>query len=164
MKRLLLTLCLSLGMVWSSFAMAEKIGVVNLAKIFQSTQAQKINSQLQREFSSQQNKLSAMGKKLQADVKKLQRNQAVMDKKGLEKLRNSIMQQGQQLRTTQAKFQQAVVVARGKAMNGFMTKIVGIVKTVAAKKDLDMVLPKNAVLYVKDSTDITSDVASALQK
>ena len=164
MKRLLLTLCLSLGMIWSSFAMAEKIGVVNLPKIFQSTQAQKINAQLQKEFSPQQQKIVTMGKKLQADVKKLQRNQAVMDKNSLEKLRTSIMQQEKQLRAAQAKFQQAFFVARSKAMNGFLTKISGVVKKIAAKKDLDMVLPKNGVLYAKESVDITTDVTSALHK
>lgn len=164
MKRLLLTLCLSLGVIWSACAMAENIGIVDMRQIFQSSpQVKRINSQLNKQFSPQRDKIVAMGKKLEADVKKLQRDQSVLDKKGLDNLRNSITAQEEQLRAAQAKFQQTLFAAQNNAMSGFMTKITGIVKGIAMKKKLDFVLPKNTVLYAKDGTDITSDVISALK-
>lgn len=165
MKRLLLTLCLLAGIIWTPFILAENIGVVNMRQIFQSSpQIKKINAQLNKQFSPQRNKIVSMGKSLQGDVKKLQRNQSVMDKKSLAKLKNSIADQEQHLRTTQAKFQKTLFTAQNKAMSGFMTKITGVVKAIALKKNLDIVLPKNTVLYAKGSMDITSDVVSALQK
>ena len=163
MRRLLLTVCLSLGVIWSACAMAESIGVVDMRQVFQSsTKIKNINVQLNKQFAPQKNKIVVMGKSLQADIKKLQKNQSIMDKKSLDSLRGKITNQGQQLRAAQAKFQQALFAAQNKAMSGFMTKLTGIVKTIAKKKKLDVVFPKNSVLYVKDSMNITPNVASAL--
>ena len=164
MKRLLVAISLSLAMIWSISAMAEDIGIVNMRQIFQSSpQIKQINTNLNKQFSPQRDKIVAMGKSLQANIKKLQRNQAVMDKKSIANLRTKIQKQETDLRTAQANFQRALFAAQNKAMGAFMTKLTGVVKTIAEQKKLDLVLPKNSVLYAKDGMDITSEVVKHLK-
>src|SRR5690606_30702923 len=104
-----------------------------------------------------------MGKKLQSDVQKLQRNQSVMDKSSLEKLKTSIMEQEKSLRTAQAQFQQKLFSAQNKAMGGIMNKLVGVVKKVAGNKGLGILPTKNSGSYAKDGNDSTSDVSEELK-
>ena|SRR3990167_3443984 len=163
MKRVLLTVCLAIAALWSVCTFAQKIGLIDMREIFQSSpQVKQINDQLSKQFAPQRDKIVAMGKKLQEDVKSLQKNQSVMDKASLKKLKDSIMKQEQALRTSQSQFQQTLFSEQNKAMEAFMNKVTDLVKTVAEQKQLDLVLPKNTVLYAKDAVDITPDVDSTL--
>ena len=164
MKRLLLSISLSAAVLWSACAMAENVGVVDMRQVFSlSPQIKKINAQLKKQFAPQKGRLMAMGKSLQGNVQKLQKNQSIMDKKGIDALKATIVSQEKQLRATQGQLQQALFAAQNQAMSSFMQKLTGVVKTVAMKKKLDVVFPKNSLLYAKGSTDITSDVASDLK-
>ncbi len=165
LKRLLLSIFLSFALIWAAAAMAENIGIVDMRAIFQSSpQIKQVNDKLNKQFAPERDKIVQMGKSLQDDVKKFQRNQSVMDKAGLDKLRNSIAEQEQNLRTMQAKFQQELFTAQNQAMGTFMDKLTSVVKKIAEKKNLDVVLPKNTVLYAKDGMDITSDVLSSIKQ
>ena len=164
MRRLLLSVSLSVAVLWSACAVAENVGVVDMRQVFSSSpQIKNINTQLKKQFAPQRGQILAMGKSLQGNIQKLQKNQSIMDRKGLMALRTTITSQEQQLRVAQAKFQQALFAAQNKAMGSFMQRLTGVVKTVAMKKNLDAVFPKNSLLYAKGSTDITSDVASDLK-
>lgn len=164
MKRLLVAASLLFALVWSVGAMAQSIGVVNMRQIFDaSPQIKKINEQLNKQYAPEREKIVAMGKSLQDNINKLQKNQAVMDKKSLDGLRDTIAKQEQDLRMQQAQFQQTLFTAQNKAMNDFMDKVTATVKKIAAAKNLDLVLPQNSLLYAKDSMDITSDVMSSLK-
>lgn len=164
MRYSLIALCLSLFFVWSASAMAESIGIVNMRQIFQSSsQIKSINAKLNKKFSPQRDKIVTMGKNLQADVKKLQRNKSIMSKSKLKKLKDKIKKEQQQLRLAQAKFQQTLYSEQNKAMSGFMAKMNKVVKKIAEKRKLDLVLPKNSVLYAKQSMDITSEVKARLK-
>jgi outer membrane protein len=164
MKRLLVAASLLMALIWSVGAMAQSIGVVNMRQIFDSSpQIKKINEQLNKQYSPERDKIVAMGKSLQDNINKLQKNQAVMDKKSLDSLRDTIAKQEQDLRMQQAQFQQTLFAAQNKAMNDFMDKITVAVKQIAADKKLDLVLPQNSLLYAKDSMDITADVTNALK-
>jgi len=164
MKRLLLTLFLVTGIAWSANSMADTIGIVNIGQVVKSSpQIEKIKAQLKKKFSPEQKKIQEMGRKFQDDVKKLQKNQAVMDKNSITNLRNSIVSQQQQLRTAQMQLQQSFLAAQNKAMSTFIQKVIGVVKSIAAKKKLALAMPNTSVLYAKDSVDITSDVISALK-
>ena len=81
----------------------------------------------------------------------------------MEKLRAKISAQGQQLRQVQTKFQRDLMVAQNKNMQKLMATVKKIVKKIAIKKKLDMILPSNNMLYAKSSTDITSSVLSAMK-
>ena len=163
MKRILLAVTLSVAMLGSAVAMAEDIGVVDMRQIFRSSsQVKAINANLKKQFAPQRAKIVSLGKSLQSNVKKFKKNQSVMSGSNAAKLRSTIQQQSTELRQDQAKFQQDLFAAQNQAMAKFMKKVKGVVGKIAAKKKLEIVLPKNNVLYAKGTMDITSDVKSAL--
>ena len=163
-KCLLAVISLVVAMIWNVAAVAQSVGLVDMRQIFQdSPQIKQINARLEKQFSPQREKVIGLGKSLQDDTNKLQRNESVMSKKEVLDLRNTIQKQQNQLREAQGQFQQGLFVAQNRAMADFMTKVTGAVEYVAKKKNLELVLPKDTVLYTKDGKDITSDVVSALQ-
>jgi len=139
--------------------MAEDIGLVNIQSILNnSAEAKAIGSALKSEFASRRASIMKMGKNLQAEVQKYQKNQAVLTQKQLANLQQEINKQSMALRQAQAKLQSDFMAARNKKLNAVFNKLKAVVQKVAAKKDLDMVLASNAVLYSKHKIDITPEV------
>ena len=164
MKRLFAVTCLSVTMGWAAVAVGQTVRTVDVRQIFQaSLQVKDINIRLEREFLPQRKRIISLGKSLQEDAKKLQRNEVIMSKKEAEDLRNKIQKEQKGLQREQIEFQQELYEAQSKAMGEFMTKISGAVRAVAEKEKVDLVLPKNTVLYARDAKDITSEVISALK-
>lgn len=165
MRRLLIALLVSVMALWSVGAMAaERVGVVNMKQIIESSpQIKKINEQLGRQFASRRNKIMQMGQALQTELKNYAKNKAVMSKADLEKLQAKVRNQELTLRQEQAKFQQDLYAAQSKEMADFIAKVKDVVKTIAAKENLNLVLPNNAVLYSAQNVDITQNVINSLQ-
>ena len=158
-KRLLAVIGLAVVVSWSVAAIAQIIGLVDIRQIFQaSPQIKQINARLEKRFSPQREKVIGLEKSLQDSINKLQRNESVMSKKEVVDLRNNIEKQKNELREAQRQFQQCLFIAQNRAMADFMRKVTGAVEHVAKKENLDLVLPKETVLYIKDGKDITSDV------
>ncbi|ACJ20609.1 OmpH family outer membrane protein [Coxiella burnetii] len=163
-KRLLSAICLSVAMIWSVVAVAQTVGLVDMRQIFQTApQIKDINTRLEKQFSPQREKMTKLTQSLQQNLQKLKRDEAVMGKKEAENLRKEIQNDESTLRQQQQQFQQELFVAQNKAMSDFMSKVNGAVKKVAERENLDLVLPKDTVLYAKNSKDITSNVVSALK-
>lgn len=149
---------------WSVSTLAGSVGVVDMKSIFStSPKVKEIKAQLTKQFNPEKTKLEAMGKTLQADIAKYQKNKAVMDKKDLATLEDSITTQESAFRAAQAKFQQEVFDAQNKSLEQFMDSVKAAVKVVAEKDKLDLVIPSNDVLYTKNDTDITKEVMSNMK-
>ena len=163
MKRLILTLVAMVAILLSANVLAEAVGVVDMQTIFHSsTQIKKINQNLNSEFSSRKESIIKMGQDLQSDMAKYKKDSLVMKQDQLSKLKSRIVKQEMGLRQSQAKFQQDLFEAQNKSMALFMDKVKASVQSIAAAKKLDLVLPKNAVLYSKGSLNITNDVLKSL--
>lgn len=167
MKRFILSLLVAFVAIWSVNALAAtttNFGVVDMQKIFQSSpQVKKIRGQLKKQFASKRAKMIKMGKSLQANMKKYQKEKLVQNQKSLTALQKKINKQGLALRQAQAKLQQAAFVAQNRQMGSFISKVKSIVKTLAKKKGLGIVLPKNSVLYSQSGMDLTPEVLAKLQ-
>jgi outer membrane protein len=145
-------------------AWASEIGVVDMQQIFQTApQVKKINDSLTQKFQERKDNLVKMSNELKEDFQKYQKNKAVTGQKELADLQTQIETKEANFRQEQAKFQQDVFQAQNQEMTKFIDQVKGVVKTVAADKKLDMVLPKNTVLYSQDSLDITSAVLDKLK-
>ncbi len=165
MKRVLVTICLSLAAIWSVSAMADNFGVVNMQQIFRtSSQIKTINTKLRQQFSARKANIVKIGKDLQLEVQKFRKDQSVMDAKNLQALRSKISTQGLKLRQAQQKFQTDLQTAQAKQMREFISTVKKVVKEIATKRKLDIVLPSNTVLYSSSNLDITSSVLSALKR
>jgi len=151
--------------LWSVSSLAAGVGVIDMQQIFQnSKQVKQINDGLEKQFASQKQSVESLNKQLQANIDKFKKDQAVMDTKTANTLKDSIRDQEQKLQQQQTDLQRQLFEAQNKAMTQFLDKIKGIVKGIASSQDYDVVLPKNALLYSKDNLDVTTKVLDALDK
>ncbi|MCH9644873.1 MAG: OmpH family outer membrane protein [Gammaproteobacteria bacterium] len=163
MKRLTLTIVAAAISLLSVNVMAEAVGVVDMQTVFHSSsQIQKINQNLNKEFSSRKQSIISMGQSLQANLAKYKKDSLVMKQSQLNTLKTQITKQEIDLRQAQARFQQDLFAAQNKSMASFMDDVKASVQKIAESKKLDLVLPKNAVLYSKGSLNITDDVLKSL--
>ena len=164
MKKMIVACVAAVAFGFSAITFADaQVGVVDMEKIFSSSkEVQQINQQLTSQFSVRKDKIMVMGKQLQADLTTYNKNKSVMSKSKLADLQTKIGKEEGALRDAQGKFQQDLFAAQNEKMSSFMDKVKNAVEEVAKKKDLVLVLPKNATLYVKDGGDITSQVQSDL--
>jgi outer membrane protein len=164
MKKLVLVVSALLLTVWSLGALADGIAVVDMEKVFKtSSKIKNINSALQKRFAVREKEINKTGESLQQDIKDYDKNKAVMDEKKLADLRAKIDEKQASFQAMQTKFQQDLFAEQNKEMATFMDDVKASVKTVAEKKKLSLVLPKNAVLYSEVSADITNDVVAGLK-
>lgn len=163
MKRVFIVICISIASLFAMSAIAAQVGVVDMQKIFRSApQVKQINATLTKQFANRKTSIMKMGKQLQTDIQQYQKNKAVMSAKELKNLKSKITKEETQLRQAQSKFQQDLFAAQNKKMTQFMDNVRRIVKSIAAKKKLDMVLPQNTVLYSDTGLNITDEVLSKL--
>ena len=164
MKRLLSTVFVSVIVIWIVPSVAQIIGLLDMHKVFQtSSQIRDINTRLEKQFSLQRKQMVELTQSLQCNLRNLRRNEAVMSREEISSLREKIQRDENRLRQQQQQFQQQLLVAQNKEMIDFMSEISDAVKKIAAKENLDFVLPKDTVLYTKESKDITSNVISELK-
>lgn len=143
---------------------ANTIGVVDVQKILESSsQAKSLRDNLQKQFGAKHDAIMSQGKAMQADIQNFQKNQAVLSPKDLDALKKKIMNEQQQIGQEQNQFQQDYMVARSKAMDTIMQSVQASAAKVAAKKNLDLVVAKQTVIYAKDGSDITSDVLEGMK-
>lgn len=165
MKRLLSMVGISIAVLWSMSAIAGTVAVIDMQQIFQnSKQVKEINNGLEKQFASQKQSVDSLGKDLQKNIDKYKKDEAVMDKKTADNLKNTIRDQEQKLQQQQTDLQRQLFEAQNKAMTQFLDKIKNIVKSMSGSQDYDVVMPKNALLYSKDNLDITTKVMDALDK
>jgi len=168
LKRVIGASVLSIGMMLSATAIAADamggVGVVDMQSILHSApQVEKINMDLKNQFSARKDMLLASAKALQANMTKLSKNKAVMSKMQMAALQKTVGDQEMKLRMDQMKYQQDLLAAQNEAMNGFLTELKMAVQKVATMKHLDVVLPKNSLLYANDNTDVTPSVLDNLK-
>ena len=165
MKKLLRGLGIALAVFWSVGAFAANIAVIDMQQIFQnSKQVKSINDGLEKQFATQKQNVDTLSKDLQKNIDKYKKDEAVLDKKAVENLKNTIRDQEQKLQQQQTDLQRQLFEAQNKAMTQFLDKIKSIVTTLSGSQQYDVVLPKNALLYSKDNLDITTKVMEALDK
>lgn len=163
MKRIIAAACAATLLAGTSIAGA-KVGVVDMETIFKSApQVQQINKTLQKQFDGKKQAIMKQGKALQTAYAKFNKNKSVMSKKDLKAARDSITKQEMGLRKAQGAFQKALFAAQNKAMGAFMKKVNGVVAKLAKKNDMEMVVPKNAVIYADSKLDMTSKVLGQLK-
>ncbi len=163
MKKYWVAAAVSLALMTGS-AMASDIGVVDVQKILQdSSKAKSLRAKLQSQFGNKRDKMMSQSKQLQSDMQKLQKNQSVMSKSDLTALKNKISSERDTLGKEQGQFQQAYFKARNDAMETILQSVEASAAIVAKKKDLDLVVAKNTVIYAKNGADITDAVISGMK-
>ncbi|HCU05343.1 MAG: hypothetical protein A2X77_00610 [Gammaproteobacteria bacterium GWE2_42_36] len=143
-------------------APAVSVGIVDVQQILQ--QSPKVNAaseKLRKEFSPQQNELKSSQDQMQQLIDKLNRNGAVMQAKDKADLQAQIDKIQQDLTQKSQTFQQNVMNAQQKEMQDLLAQITTVVKGVAEKHNITLVIDKSAVVYSVDGLDMTAEVQKA---
>ncbi len=142
----------------------DRIGVVDMQQILhEAPQMKKINADLKKQFAKRQAAILKQANKWKADMESFSKNRAVLSPKKLKDAQSGIASEEAQLRTAQMSYQQDLRKAQDQAMGEFLKRLKFSVTKVAGSKDLEVVLPKNALLYSTSSTDITGPVLASLK-
>lgn len=164
MKKVIITASATVAMLFGANAMAFKVGVVDMQKVFSSPNGvSQIQSKLEKEFSSQRSDMMKMMKQIQADQKSLGKNKSVMNAADLAKKQAALKAEQAKFQVVQGKYQQQVMKAQAAAMKTFVTDIKQAANQVAKKDSLDAVFVNNSILYAKDSQDVTSEILADMK-
>jgi outer membrane protein len=164
MKRIVLAMVAAIGLLSINMVVEAAVyGVVDIQQIFHTApQIQKINAQLNQEFSAKKAAIIKQGQTLQANLAKYKKQSLVSTDSQLSSLKAEITKQEEGLRQAQAEFQKELYTEQSKKMAGFMAKMKAVIQNIAKDKNLDLVLPMNAVLYSKSNLNITAGVLKSL--
>ncbi len=138
----------------------NNIAVVNVQQILQqSPKIADINKKLQDQFKPRQQSLLTEQKSLQDEMDKLKKDAATMSDKDKEAAQKKLNDEQADLVKKVTAFQQDLNKEQNKQMQNVLTQLNDIISSIAKKNSYSLVFDSQAVIYAKDGTDITKDVA-----
>jgi outer membrane protein len=136
------------------------IAVVNVQQVLQqSPKIADINKKLQEQFKARQQKLLAQQKSLQDEMDKFKQESPTMAAKDKDAMQKKVADDQAGLVKQVTAFQQDLNKEQNKQMQGVLGQLNGIISDLAKKSNYSLVLDSQAVIYAKDSSDITKQVA-----
>lgn len=141
------------------------IAVVNVQQVLQqSPKIADINKKLQDQFKARQQKLLAEQKTLQDEMDKFKQESPTMNQKDKDAKQKKIADDQAGLVKQVTAFQQDLNKEQNKQMQSVLGQLNSIISDLAKKNDYSLVLDSQAVIYAKDSSDITKQVAKEFDK
>lgn len=140
-----------------------KIGVVDLRQaLFTSNAAKAFGKQMQSEFKGEEQKVQEAHDAAQKIKDKLDKDGAMMNDSERSKLANSFKQKAQKFKQLEQKLSDAV----NKRKKAFLDKAKPVIdqalQQIVKEKHLDIILPREMVIYSKSDMDLTSELIDKL--
>jgi outer membrane protein len=137
-------------------------GVIDVDAVFQSDSGSKIEG-LQSDFTKRQESLDKEQQKLEGQLQDFKKNAPTMAIKAREARELALRKETESLSAKRAQLTQEYYKGEQEIKMSFMNAMSSATETVAKKKGLQVVLPKQVVLYGDQSLDVTSDVISSMK-
>lgn len=157
MRKLLCALGLGFALIATSAQ--AKVGVVNIADIFQKMpEREKISRQLENEFKGRLDELQKLEKDMQDSIQKFKKDEAKMkpaDRKAMEKIIND---KSNVFSTKAEAFEKDNRRRQGEERNKLLAKIQKAVQDVAKKENYTVIIDVSAIAYADGSVDVTEAV------
>lgn len=146
-------------------ANAEKIAVVDMGAVFeQLPQREAIGKALEKEFGDREAEVKKLQGELRSLMEKNQRDAALMSEtqktealRKMEALQADLQLKGKAL-------QEDVRRRQAEEQNKILVKVQQVIKDIAEKEKIDVVMQSGAVVFAKPQLDISSKVVEALGK
>lgn len=149
----------------SAMAQDQKIAVVNVQEaISQIPQAATLMQTLETEFKDQKAVIEQLQKDLTFEDENLKRNGSLMSEKEKTELQTKMAGLYQQYQVKVKEFQQTVSMRKNEETNKLLALVTQAVDNIAAKDGYDLVISKQAVVFSKPETNITSKVVEQVSK
>mgnify|MGYP000330175868 FL=1 len=170
MKKLVTALSLGammMGATVSSSAMAfeQKIGVIDMATIFQNLpQREQVAQQLQSEFKERVESIQAIEKKMQGLVDKQKRDGALMSNEEKTKMAREMESLQSDYQLKRKALEEDNRRRQGEERNKLLMQVQTAVNEIAKSEKYDIIMQSNAVAYINKEHDISSKVAAQVAK
>jgi len=153
------SLCLVSMPTW---AVDLKIGFVNPIKILESApQVQAANKRLEKEFAPRERSLTNNMKSLQKMEERLGKDESIMSRKEVSRLKRNIVSKRRDAKRAQEEFQEDYNIRRGEELDKLQKKISKSIEALAKQDGYDFILSEG-VVFASDRVDITDKVLKYL--
>ena len=166
-RRLLAALFLTPLMAFSATsALAEaKIAIVDVqGAILQSAEAQRLLQQIQTEFQSEEDEIRQIQSEAAAMLERLQKDSEVMSDAERRRLQQQIESKNNDVVFFRQKLQRQVEERQAELFSGVNGKVQKAIEELVKSEDYDLILPRQAALYVNPVYNITRQVTEKLNE
>ncbi len=165
-KLFVASLLLSIALMTSQASAQEKIGIVDVQGIFQSLpQSALIQQKIAAEFEEKVEAVKAIERDLQFYMEKQKRDTATMSAVEVEKLTSEIISLRQEYAAMAQPLQTQMRNRQAEERGRILALIQNAINDIAVRRNLDMILSVDAVMYVKnDAVNITRTVIEQVSK
>ena len=153
-----------IGLFISANALAAKVAVLEVQKIFaESKQAKAYQQALEKEFAPRQQVLQGKQAQLQLEARNYEKNRLIWSDNEAKKKENEIIRLRQEYQQYGQELQQELKQAQQKNIRSIESMIEEIVEDIAKKENYDLVLFQG-IAYHKKSLNITDRVLEVMNK
>ena len=150
----------------SSSVLAEvKVAFVDVQRaILSSEQAKKLQSQIGEEFKDEEAEIRQVSSDAAALMQRLQKDSEVMSDSEKMKLSKQIEEKENDFSYLRQKLQNKIQNRQNELFSGTEVRLQKAIEDLVMSDDYDIILPRNAALYVGDLYDITRKVTEKLNE
>ncbi len=165
-KRILSFLAIFALAITSVSAFAEvKIAIVDVqTAILQSEEAKRLLQQIQTEFKGEEDKIRALQSEAAAILEKFQKDSEVMSDAEKARLQKQIESKNNDFVFFRQKLQRSIEERQKELFAGVDGKVQKAIEELVLNEDYDIILPRQAALYVGDLYNITRKVTEKLNQ
>ena len=164
MKKLMATAAMTLAL-FSGMAQATNVAVVDLGRIIKNIpQSETIQKNLQDEFAPRMDELKALEKKMRDKQEAARRDESLLTDVQKTEVMRELEEMDASLKLKAKALQQDGQLRQREENNKIIVVVQKAITEVAQKGGYDLVVDRQALLYSKPETDISSQVIEQLTK
>ncbi len=160
------TLAFIFMLVAAPLATAEvKIAVVDVQRaILDSEEAKQLLATLQEEFEDEETSINNLRKELRAIAEQVNKDGEVMGDEALRALQEKAQDIDKRRTFEESEYQRKVQQRQGELFQGFDEKVRKAIESLVLAEDYDLIIPRQAALFVGDLYDVTRKVTERLNE
>ena len=149
----------------SAQAANQKIGFINIQKVFESTEEGKaLLKKLQDEHAAKQKELDTRMKTFEEKAKQFQQQSAMLKDDVRNERLQTLAKEERDLQGMFMQYQGDINKKKGEALGRFEQKVMGVVATVSKSESLDYIFRQEVLLHAPDQMDLTAQVIREYDK
>jgi|AntDeeMinimDraft_5_1070356.scaffolds.fasta_scaffold00212_12 outer membrane protein len=141
----------------------NRIGVVNLREaVFSSDAGSEFGDVIQGELKKEQESIKALEDEAKELQKRLKTDGSMMNESERSDLESKFQQKAREYQQRRARFEQAVNQRQQQFLQQSRPAVDAAMEKLLEQHDLDLIIPAEAVIYVKPDLDLTDDMIELL--
>lgn len=165
-RRTALTLMAAFAVLTAPMAMAEvKVAVVDVqTAILNSEEAKRLLSQIQEEFAAEEEEIVQIQSEAAAIMERMQKDADVISDAEKRRMQGQIESLNNDFVYERQKLQRAIEQRQGELFSGMNQRVQKAIEELVLAEDYDLIIPRQAALYVGDLYNITRKVTEKLNE